>query len=54
MIAPITMLTKKNQPFIWENEQQEAFDKTKAVVPNAILCTYPGREDMPLVQIKIL
>ncbi len=41
IMAPITLLTKDNQPFIWGEEQQQAFDKTKAAVANAILCTYP-------------
>ena len=41
IMAPITNLTKKDQPFIWDEKEQKAFDKTKAAVANAILCTYP-------------
>ena len=41
IMAPITLLTKDNQPFVWGEEQQQAFDKTKAAVANSILCTYP-------------
>ena len=42
LLAPITKLTKKDQPFIWDDEQQQAFNKTKAAIANAILCTYPN------------
>ena len=42
LLAPITKLTKKDQPFVWENEQQQAFNKTKAAIANSILCTYPN------------
>jgi hypothetical protein len=35
-------LTKKGKPFVWEVEQQEAFDKIKKVISEAILLKYPG------------
>lgn len=41
IMAPITNLTKDNVPFIWGEEEESAFEKTKAAVANAILCTYP-------------
>ena len=40
-MASIMLLTKDNQPFIWLEEQRQAFDKTEAAVANTILCTYP-------------
>ncbi len=40
-MQPITKLTKKGEPFVWGVEQQEAFDKIKAVISEAILLTYP-------------
>jgi SOS-response transcriptional repressor LexA len=42
ILAPITHLTKKDVPFIWGEEASEAFDKVKAEIANAILCTYPN------------
>jgi hypothetical protein len=41
IMAPITNLTKHNVPFIWGEEEESRFEKTKAAVANAILCTYP-------------
>ena len=41
-MAPITHLTKKDVPFIWGEEASQAFDKVKAEIANAILCTYPN------------
>jgi hypothetical protein len=38
----ITRLTKKDVKFVWGEEQQQAFDKIKAVVSEAILLTYPN------------
>jgi hypothetical protein len=42
IMAPITELPKKDIPFVWEERQAIAFDKIKATVSNAILCTYPN------------
>jgi hypothetical protein len=42
ILAPITNLTKKDVPFIWGEKEQEAFDKVKAEISNAILCIYPN------------
>ena len=39
---PITWLTKKDVKFVWGEEQQQAFNKLKAVVSEAILLTYPN------------
>ena len=39
-MAPHQLPAKVNQLFIWVGEQQDAFDRTKAVVTNAI--TYPN------------
>ncbi len=39
---PITRLTKKDVKFVWGEEQQQVFDKLKAVVLEAILLTYPN------------
>jgi hypothetical protein len=41
IMQPITKLTKKGKPFVWNVEQQEAFDKIKKVISEAILLTYP-------------
>jgi hypothetical protein len=41
IMQPITKLTKKGKPLIWGVEQQEAFDKIKMVISEAILLTYP-------------
>jgi hypothetical protein len=40
-MQPITNLTKKGKPFVWEVEQQEAFNKIKKLISDAILLTYP-------------
>jgi hypothetical protein len=42
ILAPITHLTKKDVPFVWEEEAVQAFIKAKAEIANAILCTYPN------------
>ena len=34
--GPLTLLTKKDQPFIWGDAQQKAFDRLKQ-----LLCTAP-------------
>jgi hypothetical protein len=34
-------IDKKGKPFVWGVEQQEAFDKIKKVISEAILLTYP-------------
>ena len=41
IMQPITKLTKKGELFMWNVEQQEAFDKIKKVISEAILLTYP-------------
>jgi len=40
-MAPVTLLAKYNQPFIWGEEQQGAFNETNPAVAKAILCIYP-------------
>jgi hypothetical protein len=40
-MQPITKLTKKGKPFVWGVKQQEAFNKIKVVISEAILLTYP-------------
>ncbi len=42
ILRPIMELTKKDVPFIWEEEQNSAFPKIKAAILNAIPCTYPN------------
>ena len=42
ILAPITHLTKKDIPFVWGEEADQAFTKVKAEIANAILCTYPN------------
>jgi hypothetical protein len=37
IMQPITKLTKKGKPFVWNVKQQEAFDKIKKVISEAIL-----------------
>ena len=39
---PLTKLTKKNSPFEWELEQQEAFDKLKIELSQEPLLIYPN------------
>jgi hypothetical protein len=41
ILVPITHLTKKGVSFIWGEEANQAFNKVKAEITNAILCTYP-------------
>ena len=41
IMAPITELTKKDVPFVWEEEQAAIFNNTKTTVSNAIMCTIP-------------
>jgi hypothetical protein len=41
ILAPVTHLTKKDVPFTWGEEANQAFTKIKAEIANAILCTYP-------------
>jgi hypothetical protein len=39
---PINRLTRKDVKFVWGEEQQNAFEKLKALVLEAILLTYPN------------
>ncbi|KAL7528932.1 hypothetical protein ACHAXR_002707 [Thalassiosira sp. AJA248-18] len=41
IMRPLTNLTKKNQRFEWNEEQQIAFDTIKAKVAEAVMFTYP-------------
>jgi hypothetical protein len=41
IMQPITKLTKKGKPFVWEVKQQEAFNNIKKVISEAILLIYP-------------
>lgn len=36
IVRPLTVLTKKNQPYVWGDEQQNAMQKLKG-----ILCNWP-------------
>ena len=38
---PLTKLTKKNQKFIWTNEQQDSFEALKTALTNAPVLMYP-------------
>lgn len=40
---PLTELTKTRQPFIWGEEQQEAFDKLKQALTTAPILAHPDR-----------
>ena len=42
MIEPITRLTRKGEKCIWGNDQQQVFEKVKAVILQAIMLTYPN------------
>jgi hypothetical protein len=42
ILAPITHLTKRDIPFVWGEKENEAFNKVKAEIADAILCTYPN------------
>ena len=48
IMDPITMLTKKDQPFVWEEEQQHAFDKTKAAMANLSSALTPTQTTVSL------
>jgi hypothetical protein len=38
---PLTRLTRKNQPFVFERNEREAFEKIKkAIISDPILCHY--------------
>ena len=39
--APLSKLTKKNQKFIWTNEQQDSFEALKTALTNAPVLMYP-------------
>ena len=41
ILAPITHLTKKDEPFVWGEEANNAFNKVKTKIAITILCTYP-------------
>ena len=39
---PITRLTRKDAKFVWDIEQENAFNKVKAVISEAIMLEYPN------------
>lgn len=41
LIRPLTQMTRKGVTFWWGAEQQQAFEKTKAAVLEAVMLTYP-------------
>jgi RNase H-like domain found in reverse transcriptase len=45
---PILTLLKKDEPFNWENKQQQAFDRLKDMLIKAPILTYPNF-DQPFV-----
>ena len=42
IIEPITRLTRRDVKFVWGEEQQQAFEKVKAVISESIMLTYPN------------
>lgn len=43
---PLTTLLKTEQPFIWTNKQQEAFDKLKKALAEEVTLAFPDFEQM--------
>jgi hypothetical protein len=41
ILAPLTCLTSKDVPFQWTHDEQQAFDKIKAIVCCEVLHSYP-------------
>ncbi len=40
IIAPLTLLTKKDAPFKWNAQQEEAFSRVKAAISKSIMLSY--------------
>lgn len=43
---PLSSLLKKEQPFIWTNTQQQAFDKLKTALAEQVVLAFPDFEQM--------
>ena len=41
-MKPLTNLTKKNQPWVWKQDQQQASEKILTAVIDSISCMYPN------------
>ena len=41
MVQPLNDLTKKDEPFVWKEAQQEAFDKLKMLFTTAPVLAFP-------------
>ena len=41
ILAPLTCLISKDDPFQWTDVEQQAFDKRKAIVCHEVLLLYP-------------
>jgi hypothetical protein len=41
ILAPLTCLTSKDVPFQWTHDEQQVFDKIKAIVCCEVLHSYP-------------
>nr|CAD2179014.1 unnamed protein product [Meloidogyne enterolobii] len=41
IVEPLTRLTRKERPFIWGKEQQEAFEKVKKILSEKPVLTFP-------------
>lgn len=42
MARPLTQLTRKNQPFFWETEQQQSFEQLKISLTTAPILGHPN------------
>lgn len=43
---PLTTLLKKEQPFVWSNFQQEAFDKLKEALAEEVMLAFPNLNEL--------
>ena len=42
---PLNLLTKKDQPYVWTSEQEEAFQKLKSALASPLILSLPTDED---------
>ena len=50
---PLTRLSKKNQPFIWGEEQEEAFQSLKSALTSAPIIAYPDFKESFTLQTDV-
>ena len=45
IVAPLTRLTRKEEPFLWSEACQQSFDELKNRLTSAPILTLPSRQD---------